>query len=439
MSNATRDFVNSTVGSFATGYKIGENMLRREGEEEVGDWSMEDYKVAAQEQPPGAAGAGAIPESTLVGPEGDVVMSSVSEPNEEAAYGEGGDAKKVDALLDAESAEGAIDTTEVSGNQIDQALQRQKNIPKVTVFDWEAAKSAKAKAYAKAGMMDKAANIDAEFDTLKQQQFQKYAVRALQTMEGDPAKAAEYLSMASQYNADGTQSVYMPSPDGKLIMEYELDEVTQQPRGQGTPVDKEMLTKHIQMNADPSKFLYTQYDREYKKERDAQADKQFSQRFDQSAQQHRDNLQARYKGMNVDMLIAEQRNLSALEKARIAAGDDTAEGIADFKGDVLKVLTNVDSTVALRGMEEGIKGLKGDGIQTLAAGAGQWRSSNGADLGAAEAIAAEYNLTKAPLVESSITKKDDGYYYTNPDTNITLKIPQSTLGIVKYRIQQAAK
>lgn len=217
---------------------------------------------------------------------------------------------------------GAIEETPPTDgeNKVNAAIEQQRKVPKVKVVDWERAKAAKADAYMRAGMPERAANIDQEFTDLKQRKHQEFATRALQLMETDPVKAATLMSMASQYTADGTASIYMPTPGGQ-ILEYSLDERTGQPLGQGTPIDAQALRKSIMMNADPVKFAYQQVENEWREERARVEDEKWETNYKQglaefveSKKQHLDDLGVSYSQQDLQKAIADGR--IAADKAK---------------------------------------------------------------------------------------------------------------------------
>lgn len=440
--SATTDFVNMVSRGFNRGYIQGKDWDQRQGLKDVGDFSVEDHVIpqeAASNQettgrwtPEGGAVEAAVPSATTP-------LGSATPVDEEAgpAYAEGGDPEAVTKLLAADKESGAIPADpEYGSNPIDRSAKLQQKIPKARVIDWEAAKKAKAAAYARAGMSEKAANVDEEFDDLKHRKFQEYASRALAVLDSDPARAAEYLSMANQYSTDGTNTVYIPTPGGQL-MEVPFDEMTRQPLGEGTPLDKASIEKYILMNADPSKFMYHQLDRSWQEQVHKDRVDQVNKQFDQAAQQHRDTLKARYKGMQVDVMLANLRNVTALEKARIDSGDDTWEAIGDFKADVIGLLANTEKGYMTLGLENLTKEQMQKGHAALAAGAGRWRGPNGADLGAAEALMAQDYIMSGPVKSFGQVLHQDPltgvWEFTHPETSIKLVMPDSAVNIAEAR------
>jgi len=311
------------------GYAVGSENRRRKGQADVAAFDIDEYSAIPGEEgaptdgtvaPAAVEGQAmtneAIPEDSANNIAGAVNQGTAqpmaTEGAERPGYAEGGDSEAVNKLVAESEATPAIDEADpgYGENPVDRALQAQKKLPKVKVVDWEAAKRDKADAYMRAGMPEKAANIDQEFTDLKQRKFQEFASRALQVLETDPAKAATLLSMASQFSADGTMSAFLPTPGGQ-IMEVSLDEITGKPLGDGTAVDAQTLRKYIMMNADPQKFLYTQVDNEWREERAKAKDKQWAAdygqglaKFVEQNKQHLDEMGYKYTALGQQKAIA---------------------------------------------------------------------------------------------------------------------------------------
>lgn len=304
------EFVNMVTGNFGKGYALGSDARRRKGESDLAGFSIDDFSIPNE---PAAAPAAAPPPAAGALPVADPTTVEAS-----VGFAENGDPESVAKLLKVDSEQGAIDTEpeDFGTPALDRAVKSQKDIPVVNVVDWEAAKKAKADAYVRAGMADRAANIDQEFADLKQRKFQDYATRALQVLESDPAKAAKMLSMASQFTADGTTSQFLPTPGGQL-MEMEIDEMTGQPLGKGTPIDKEALSKFVLMNSDPQKFLYSQMDRDWKSERAREQDEQWQKGYQKDLDQFAEKAKQWAAGMDFKYDELDQRR--AIEAGKLAA------------------------------------------------------------------------------------------------------------------------
>ena len=327
--SATTDFVNTVSRNFVRGYAVGSENRRRKGQADVAAFDIDKYSaIPGEEAAPEDATATpaavegqamtseAIPENTDNNIAGSVTGGPVAtEGTKRPAYAEGGDSEAVNKLVAESESTPAIDEADpgYGENPVDRALKAQKSLPKVKVVDWEAAKRDKADAYMRAGLYEKAANIDQEFTDLKQRKHQEFATRALQVMESDPAKAAALLSMASQFSADGSQATYVPTPGGQ-IMEISMDEQTGKALGKGTPFDAQSLRKVIMMNADPQKFLYQQVENSWREERAKAKDKQWAAEYGQGIakfiedkKQHLDEMGYKYTKMDQDKAIADGR------------------------------------------------------------------------------------------------------------------------------------
>lgn len=403
--SATTDFVNTVSRNFVRGYAVGSENRRRKGQADVASHNYEDYVI----EPEGAVEDGtvapvtpegqamtseAIPENSANNIAGSVNQATAqpmaTEGAERPAFAEGGESENVNKLIAESESTPAIDEADpgYGENPVDRALQAQKKLPKVKVVDWEAAKRDKADAYMRAGMHEKAANIDQEFTDLKRRKFQEFASRALQVLETDPAKAATLLSMASQFSADGSMSTFLPTPGGQ-IMEVSLDEVTGKPLGEGTPVDAQTLRKFIMMNADPQKFLYTQVDNEWREERAKRADKEFALNYGQKLaefvernKQHLDDMGYKYTALDQQKAIAAARisaDAATESGYKQTQWDKKVESLNDFISDVSdpSKFKNEFGTEYAYDLEAGVAGAGMPDMMKLRTGAESFMGHNG--------------------------------------------------------------
>jgi hypothetical protein len=453
---ATTDFVNSVTRNYTRGYVVGSERRKRKGESDVANFSLEDYKNDAE-------GALPTPEDTpLVGPESLAVPvtqgeamtgEAISEPSdnvlggdkdapvalERPGFGEGGDAESVNKLLATD--DGAIDDTSMEGlgeNPMDAAIKTQKAIPKVRVVDWEAAKQAKADAYMRAGMSDRAANVEQEFTDLKQRKFQELSSRALQVMQSNPVKAAELLTKASQYSADGTMTSYMPIPGGVGLMEIALDEQTGEAVGEPQPLDSEMLKKFIMMNSDPVKFLYQQVDQDWKEAESKKKQDNWEKDYRENKLQHLDNKNLQWSKLDLDRAVEEGKAARILAEKTGYDGQQWDKKVVELH----KFISSVSDPMKFKnefGPEygfdmEGAIGTKGGmpDMAKLRGGAEAFMGANGYNQSMSGPIAVDLYLTvstpdaKAAAIKSGrirtskasqpIIQGRDNKWYVIPDT-----------------------
>ena len=327
MARGQTGAIDAFTRNFAAGYELSKDMSQRNAARELANISYDDDKYviapdAASEQTPvnryRTEDGAVIPANPVevLGKRPEDAGEMVTEEDVEFAYGEGGEARNIEELLNADKATGVLDDSDpqYGVNALDRAAQGYQKVPKAKVLDWEAYKKDRADAYARAGMHEKAANIDTEVDELKRRKFLEYTSRAIQVWDQDPARAAEFLTMANQFNADGTNSVYVPNPNGQTIMEVDFDEMTHKPLGQGSPIDKRVIQEIAMQYADPVKYGYYQLDREWAAERakaeDEQWDKMYKLRYEQfeeSIAQHLDDMGYRYTALEQQAAVEQMK------------------------------------------------------------------------------------------------------------------------------------
>ena len=464
MTARTIAYAESIARSFERGQQMQRNRRRREGEEMLAK-GIDDFSYSE-----GAKGTAAgIPtdlgQSDQVAP--PAADSSVGTPTTAAsvdsdgggasstAYGEGGDPANVDAIEGfAKKAAGAIaDDTEVKPPQtyattFDDVLRAQYDVPQVKLVDWEAYRKHRAEAYAKAGMPEKAAQVDAEVDEMKRQRAVSYMNQAGMMMDRDPAKAAKLLNIANQYISNGVQMQFMATPEGQLIAKPS-DEFTGESMPDKFVMTRDTINDMAMMAGNPENFAQMNMERKYRdmeaKDRalrtgllerraeldDAELDLRYAE-FRQDVQQAADALQLDYDKMDANILEAQMRLEADAREAAMDAGLEY-DDIRNWRKDVSTILGDPDKIAARLGMEEA---LDDTGKLELITMSQSW-VQNARNMSAEQAVDMTLTVMNGVQGEDYILSKDSrhiknmktGEHYVLPTTMARYILGQGAQGI----------